>query len=194
MIDSSQVRALLDANVLYRAAIRDILLQLANDDLIEARWTARIHDEWMQALARNRPELEWSRIERLRNKMDAETRNPLVVGYEFMIDGLYLPEDPNDRHVLAAAIVGKCATIVTINAGHFPAARLEQFGITAGHPDTLLRSLLEEDREAVCASIRTVRIRLKNPPYSVEAYLENLDIAGLVDSAHELGKYAILLE
>ncbi|MYE26996.1 MAG: PIN domain-containing protein [Chloroflexi bacterium] len=193
MIDASQFRTLLDADVLYRAAIRDILLQLAKDDLIEARWTARIHDEWMEALARNRPEIEWSRIERLRNKMDAETRDPLVVDYECLIDGLHLPEDPNDRHVLAAAIVGKCTTIVTFNLDHFPVSRLEQFGITAEHPDTLLRSLLKEDPEAVCASIRRVRVRLEKPAYSVEAYLENLDKAGLCDTAHELWRYAQLL-
>lgn len=194
MIDASQFRTLLDADVLYRAAIRDVLLQLAKDDLIEARWTARIHDEWMQALARNRPEIEWTRIDRIRNKMDAETRDPLVVGYESLIDGLHLPEDPNDRHVLAAAIVGKCATIVTFNLGHFPVVRLELYGITAEHPDTLLRSLLKEDPEAVCASIRTVRIRLEKPAYSVDAYLENLEKAGLVDTARELRKYRQLLE
>ena len=194
MIDSSRVRALLDADVLYRAAIRDILLQLAKDDLFEAKWTAQIHEEWMKALARNMPELEWSRIERLRNKMDAETRDPLVVGYKSLIDGLYLPEDPNDRHVLAAAIVGRCPTILTINLGHFPAARLDPYGIIAQHPDKFLLSLLVEDRESFCAAIRTVRIRLQNPPFSVEGYLENLASAGLVDTVDELRKYRQLLE
>ena len=194
MTEFSQVRALLDADVLYRAAIRDILLQLAKDDVFEAKWTVEIHAEWMDALARNRPEIEWSRIERLRNKMDAETRNPLVVDYESFIDGLYLPEDPNDRHVLAAAIVGRCSTIVTMNLGHFPSARLEPFAIIARHPDNFLLSLLSEDREAFCAAIRTVRMWLIRPPYSLMNYLENLTDAGLVDTADELRAYARFLE
>jgi len=36
--------------------------------------------------------------------MDKATRDSLVTGYEALIDTLSLP-DPDDRHVLAAAIV-----------------------------------------------------------------------------------------
>ena len=194
MTDSSIVRALIDADVLYRAAIRDILLQSAKDDLFEARWTVQIHEEWMEALARNRPELEWSRIERLRNKMDAETRDPLVVGYEPFIDSLYLPEDPNDRHVLAAAIVGRCPIIITTNLSHFPSARLEPYGIIAQHPDKFLLSLLYEDQKAFCAAIRTVRLRLTRPPYTLEEYLQNLSNGGLVDTVDELRAFTRFLE
>lgn len=194
MTDSAVERAVLDADVLYRAAVRDILLQLAKDDLFEAKWTVQIHQEWMHALRRNRPDIEWSRIERLRNKMDAETRDPLVFGYENLVEGLYLPEDPNDRHVLAAAIVGQCPIIVTINVGHFPAERLEPFGIIAQHPDTFLQTLLDEERERFCAAIRAARIRLKKPPYSVGAYLQNIADSGLVDTAEELRAYTHLLD
>ena len=194
MTNSSQVRVLLDADVLYRAAIRDILLQLATDDLFEAKWTVQIHEEWMEALAKNRPDIARSRIERLRKKMDAETRDPLVFGFESIVEGLYLPEDPNDRHVLAAAIVGKCSTIITINAGHFPAERLEPFGIIAQNPDTFLLSLFAEDREAFCAAVRKIRARLKNPPLTVEEYLTGLAKAGAVATASRLREYAHLLE
>lgn len=194
MTSSSQVRAILDANVLYRAALRDILLQLAKDDLFEAKWTSTIHDEWMAALKRNRPDIDGSQIEGLRKKMDAETRDPQVKSYESIIESLYLPEDPNDRHVLAAAIVGQCPFIVTTNVGHFPTERLEAFGIRALHPDAFLLALLVEAPEAFCAAIRTVRIRLKKPPYNVESYLQNLSRDGLVDTADELRKYPELLK
>ena len=194
MTNSSRVRAILDADVLYRAAIRDILLQLAKDDLFEAKWTVQIHEEWMEALAKNRPDIARSRIERLRNKMDAETRDPLVFGFESIVEGLYLPEDPNDRHVLAAAIVGKCSTIITINVGHFPAERLEPFGIIPQHPDTFLLSLFAEDREAFCAAVRTIRARLTKPPLTVEEYLTGLAKAGAVATAFDLQQYAPLLE
>ena len=194
MTNSSQVRAILDADVLYRAAIRDILLQLAKDDLFEAKWTVQIHEEWMEALAKNRPDIARSRIERLRNKMDAETRDPLVFGFESIVEGLYLPEDPNDRHVLAAAIVGKCSTIITINVGHFPAERLEPFGIIAQHPDTFLLELLAQNVESFCDAIRLVRKRLKKPPFSVDAYLQNLNKLGLVQTVAALRRHAQLLQ
>ena len=37
--------ALLDANILYPAPVRDIFLELAADDLFRAKWTADIHRE-----------------------------------------------------------------------------------------------------------------------------------------------------
>jgi len=42
--------ALLDANVLYPAPVRDVLLQLAVTDRYRARWSADIHSEWIEAL------------------------------------------------------------------------------------------------------------------------------------------------
>ena len=58
MAGSSQYTAVLDANTLYPAPLRDLLLSLAVDGLYHARWTARIHEEWVRNLTRNRPELE----------------------------------------------------------------------------------------------------------------------------------------
>ncbi len=52
----SQHRALLDANVLYPAPLRDIFLQLAVMDSFKAKWTAEIHREWIEALLRNDPQ------------------------------------------------------------------------------------------------------------------------------------------
>ena len=46
---------LLDANVLYPAPMRDLLLQLAITDIFRARWTADIHREWIDALLLNQP-------------------------------------------------------------------------------------------------------------------------------------------
>jgi len=46
--------ALLDANILYPAPMRDIFLQLAVDDLFRAKWTADIHREWISALCQRR--------------------------------------------------------------------------------------------------------------------------------------------
>ena len=72
--------ALLDANVLYPAPLRDLLLQLAVSDLFRARWTAEIHREWIDALLRNEPYRERAALERTRDLMDRATRDSLVTG------------------------------------------------------------------------------------------------------------------
>lgn len=77
--------ALLDANVLYPAPVRDILLQLAVTDIYKARWTADIHREWIENLLENEPHRDRAKLERTRNLMDRNTRDALVTGYEILI-------------------------------------------------------------------------------------------------------------
>lgn len=66
--------ALLDANVLYPAPLRDLLLQLAVTDLFRARWTADIHREWIEALLAEQPHRSRDALERTRALMDLHTR------------------------------------------------------------------------------------------------------------------------
>ncbi len=91
-----------DACVLYPAPLRDLLMHLALTDLFKAHWTDAIHDEWINALLR-RKQYEKKVLERTRSLMDASVRDAKVMGYEWLIDSLALP-DSDDRHVLAAAI------------------------------------------------------------------------------------------
>src|SRR6185295_3578619 len=92
-----------DACVLYPAPLRDLLMRLALTDLFRARWSDDIHEEWITNLLANRPDLTREQLERTRTLMNAHVRDCIVQGYRDLIDGLDLP-DPNDRHVLAAAI------------------------------------------------------------------------------------------
>jgi hypothetical protein len=46
-----------DACVLYPAPLRDLLMRLALTDLYRARWSDQIHEEWITAVLRNRPDL-----------------------------------------------------------------------------------------------------------------------------------------
>lgn len=133
----SRYTALLDANVLYPAPLRDLFLQLAVTDLFKAKWTADIHREWIEALMRNEPQRDRAALERTRDLMDKATRDSLVTGYEPLIASLTLP-DPGDRHVPAAAIAGRCNVIVTQNLKDFPDAALAPFEMEAQHPDEFL--------------------------------------------------------
>jgi len=104
--------ALLDACVLYSAPVTDLLLRAALTDLCRVKWTVEIHDEWMRNLARNRSDLPQWKIERRRDLMDRHARDALVTGYAALIPTLDLP-DLEDRHVLAATIIGRADVILT---------------------------------------------------------------------------------
>lgn len=184
--------ALLDANVLYPAPVRDLLLQLAVTDLFKARWSADIHREWIEALLRKEPHRDRATLERTRDLMDRSTRDAVIGGYEALIPSLALP-DPNDRHVLAAAITGHCDVIVTQNLKDFPESALAAFGIEVQHPDNFLCNQMSLAPGLFCSAAQKVRARLKNPPFSVEDYLETLTRQGLVATVAELQQFADLL-
>ena len=188
----SSYTALLDANVLYPAPLRDLLLQLAVADVFRAKWTADIHREWIDALIENEPHRNRAALERTRDLMDRSTRDCLVTGYEPLIASLTLP-DPDDRHVLAAAIVGRCDAIVTHNLKDFPEESLAPYAIEAQHPDEFLCNHLNLTPGAFCGAVQKVRHRLRNPPYTVDRYLENLMQQGLIATVAELKNFAELL-
>lgn len=60
----------------------------------------------------------------------------LVNGYEYLIPSIHLP-DPDDRHVVAAAIHSRCDAIVTANLEDYPSEALAPFNLEAIHPDGL---------------------------------------------------------
>lgn len=148
----SNYTALLDANVLYPAPLRDLLLQLAVTDLYKAKWTADIHREWIENLLENEPHRDRAALERTRDLMDTATRDCLVTGYAGLIPSLELP-DPNDRHILAAAIVGHCDVIVTANLRDFPETALTPFGIALQHPDEFLCNHLNLAQGVFCSCV-----------------------------------------
>jgi len=170
--------ALYDACVLYPAPLRDLLMQLALTDTFRARWTDAIHDEWIRAVLKTRPDLKPEQLERTRQLMNAHVRDCLVTGYEGLIPSLSLP-DADDRHVLAAAIVGRADVIVTFNLKDFPASVLNPLGIEAQHPDEFVAQLLGLYPGAVCAALKRQREGLKKPPKTVEEFLPVLEGCGL---------------
>ncbi len=80
--------ALLDANVLYPAGLRDFLLRLADQYLYRPLWSATIHEEWIASLLEDRPDLTASRLERTRAIMDEYFPEAIVTGYDSLIAGL----------------------------------------------------------------------------------------------------------
>ena len=172
-----------DACLLYPASIRDLAVELARTGLLRAKWTARIHAEWINAVIRRRPELERTRLERVAELMNSAVPDCLVTGFESLEAGLTSIRDADDRHVLAAAIHCGAQEIVTFNVRDFPDAALHPYGIRAVHPDVFVEHLLDLNLEAVCEAIRRIRRRLVNPPCSAEEMIANYESHGLAVSA-----------
>lgn len=105
---------LYDANVLYPSTFRDRLIRVAQAGLVQAKWTDQILDEVFSNLAGKRPDLDPTKLARTRELVNRAVRDCLVTGFEPQIDALTLP-DPDDRHVLAAAIKARAQVIVTNN-------------------------------------------------------------------------------
>lgn len=174
---SSRFTVVYDACVLYPAPLRSLLMYLALSDLFRARWTNDIHAEWIRNVLKNYPDVTVAQVERVRELMNDHVRDCLVTGYEFLIPTLTLP-DPDDRHVLAAAIRVGADVIVTANLADFPATERSKYGIEARHPDDFIMELIDLAPQVVAAA-KHQRASLKNPPMTVDEYLAALERQGL---------------
>ena len=180
---------LVDSCVLYPAPLRELVMRLVLEDLFRARWTERIHGEWIRSVLKDRPDLKRERLERTRSMMDSHALNALVTGYEPLIEGLSLP-DPDDRHVLAAAIHSQSNLLLTFNLKDFPAASLSPFGIEAQHPDEFLLHQWSLNQPKVLMALRTQRANLRNPSVKSLEFLDTLRQQQLPQFVSELQRYA----
>ncbi len=174
--------AIYDACVLYPAPLRDFLVQLSLSGLFQAKWTNRIHDEWIGNLLEDRSDLKRQKLENTRRAMNEATRDCLVEGYEPLIENVKLPDEA-DRHVLAAAIHAHANFIVTFNLRDFPATVLNPLGVQAIHPDDFVMRLTAMDSTTVCAAARKHLARLRHPAKTVEEYILTLSAQRLSRTA-----------
>jgi predicted nucleic acid-binding protein len=116
----------LDASVLYPLPLRDTLLRMAETELYDPLWSARILDEVMRNLEGNRG----ASAEQTRHLRDAMTAAfDGAEASEAAIDRLEpaMTNDPKDRHVLAAAVASEAQASVTLNLNDFPSDACEPF-------------------------------------------------------------------
>lgn len=174
-----------DANALYGNTQRDLLLRIAQTGAVQAKWTHRILDEMLGSLAANRPDIPWEKLSLLRDRMNAAVRDCLVEGYEPLIEGLKLP-DPDDRHVLAAAIKAGAQLIVTSNLKDFPADELATWNLHVKSPDDFVLDQIDLDDRIVWACVQQIVDSRVNPPETIEDVLDAMESAGMVESVAAL--------
>jgi hypothetical protein len=176
-----------DACVLHPAPLRDLLMRIARSGIVRARWSERILDECFRSILERRPDLSEAALARTRQLMCDAVPDCIVTGYEHLESGLELP-DPDDRHVLAAAVRAGAQAIVTFNLRDFPDHVLERYDIEAKHPDEFVVDSMDIAPAAVVRCVTEQAANCKHPPASVPDVLERLRDAGLVRSVARLNE------
>lgn len=171
--------------MLYPSTLRDLLIRIAQAGLVQAKWTDRILDEAFDNLVKDRPDLDPTALARTRTLMNGAVRDSLVVGYEPIIDALTLP-DPDDRHVLAAAIKAHAQLIVTANLRDFPEDALDGWNIEAKHPDQFVLDQIDLDEALLHAAVTAIAASWRSPMGTVEDVLNSLERDGLRRAAAAL--------
>ena len=162
--------ALLDANVLYPAYLRDLLLRLAQAGVYQPRWSAEILDEVSRNVKKGRDTAGQEKVDRMIALMRQHFEGAEVAGYEGLVQAM--TNDPKDRHVLAAAITGGADVIVTYNLRHFPPPSRDPYNIDAQGPDEFLLHQWEQaDPDRLVAILGRWANQLRRHPDTLEEVL-----------------------
>lgn len=163
-------------------------MRLATTGLFKAHWTERIHQEWINSVLKQRPDIAKSKLLNVKRLMDAHVGDALIDNYEALESGLNLP-DKNDNHVLAAAIKSSSDAIVTFNLKDFPADLLAKYEIEAIHPDEFISNQIDLSPARVVTAINKMRLSLAKPPVTAQELLVLFERNQLPITAGRLREY-----
>lgn len=193
MAGHARYTALLDACVLYPLAIADALMSLAHTGLFAAKWTQRIEQEWMTSLEADRPDLK-GKLDIRRDSMRIAIPDWEVPenAWAPLVEGCHLP-DPNDRHVLAAAIAGHADCIVTANLRDFPIEIAHRYAIEVTDPDRFIVNQWDLDPLAAMSAFKGMRARRKKPESTPDEFAQVLERNRLPATALRIRDAAALI-
>ena len=155
--------ALLDTCVLVPSRARDVLLEVASTGAYRPLWSSEVLaelDRTLRLLLGKRgvsPEETDAYLTRLFRQMETAFPDALVTGWESLAETVQLP-DPDDRHVVAAARVGRADVIVTDNLADFPPAALPA-PLTRQSLDEFLLDALDLHPRLIISAVRAVARR-----------------------------------
>lgn len=162
--------ALLDADCLHKLYLRGLLIWLSSFRLFSPRWTSEILDETIRSIARRFPS-DQVKIDSHIRSMAARFPEAEIAGYQHLVGSLGCP-DPEDEHVLAAAITGRVGRLITFNMKDFPKNTKELYGIDVVHPDSFLMDLVAENTAALLDATSNWYSGYKSPVLSVQDLAE----------------------
>jgi hypothetical protein len=172
--------ALLDTCVLWPSLQRDVLLSLAAEGMYRSVWSTVIlaELEYEEAFKLTGRGVDSADAERraghLIQQMDQAFDDAKITGWEGL-EGTYGLPDPDDEHVVAAAVVAGADAIITLNLKDFPAAALPD-GLEALRPADFAASTVSLDPYRALGAVRTIAARRgsQGPTRSVEEILSVL--------------------
>lgn len=185
-MNADRFTVVLDANVLANALARNVILSLAEAGLFRPRWSVAILDETERTLVKIIGDKETAK--RQRTRIEQAFEDGLVAGFEQLIELIRLPDDPDDRHVVAAAITTRASVIVTENVRHFPPDVLSRFEIEALRIDDFIADVIDLSETEAVAALRRMRERFRNPALTPDALVERMEQAGWIQTADLLIK------
>lgn len=183
MIPSVRFKCVLDTNVIYPIEIRDLLFWFAYYDMYTPKWSMHIFDEWKRVMRRKG--ISEQEAEKRVQKANLAFPDALVTNYSGLIQGLTLP-DPNDCHVLAAAIKTNANLIVTNNTKDFPETYLASFGLSAKTADDFLTDSIDLNPGQAVEAFRKMVLHRRNPDLDAFEVLDILRKRGLKNTADVL--------
>lgn len=173
----------LDANVLYSACSRDLLIEASLVVLCHCRWSVSVLSEVRIALHRKRPDLRPPQLDRLFELLALACPNALTQLRPEVSLGLLPLIDPADGHVIQGAYTSRSDFIITFNLRHFPRRHLSPIGLKAMTPDQWLLAKAKADPVGMSALVERCRLRLTRPPISKSDHLNALRRSGLTQFA-----------
>lgn len=176
--------AFLDTCTVFGGTLNDLFLTIAETRTYRPLWSTGVLDELERNLLKRG--LAQSAVDRRINAMRGGFPDAEIRGYEDLIPQMTC--DTDDRHVLAAAIRGDAAVLVTFNLRHFPAESLERYDIAAIHPDEFLLDQLDLHQATTCQAVRNLVSAYENPPLTTSALLAQLERAGVPKFAKTVGR------
>ncbi|QUS37507.1 PIN domain-containing protein [Tardiphaga alba] len=183
---ANRFTAFIDACSLAGALKRNLLLTLAEAEFFRLRWSAKVLDETEAAiekiLIRKGVTDAGDRANRARGFMEAAFEEACVGDYDQLLSVCATLPDPNDAHVVAAALKTRAAMIVTENLKDFPDDILGALNIEARSADAFIADTIALDPGRAVAAIRTMRLRLKKPEKTPDVLLLDMEAEGLVET------------
>lgn len=183
--------AILDTCALWPSAQRDALLSWAAEGLFRPLWSTAIlaeleYHEAAKWVERGQTPLEArQRAEDLVQAMTGAFDDACVTGWE-PLEGAYGLPDPDDEHLVAAAVVGGAGAIVSDNTRHLP-ADLIPAGIHVLTAAQFAADTVSLAPAVALGAIRTMVGRYVAPPRTVDEVLTHLQMKnGWVDAVDQL--------
>lgn len=169
---------LLDTSVLWPSLQRDFLLSLAIEGLYRPLWSSAILEELAYHETRKlidrggQPDVAAARARHLLDQMATAFDDALVDNWEPLEGGFGLP-DPDDEHVVAAAVVGGADAIVTDNQRDFPETKIPT-RIKVLSPAEFAADTVSVSPDVALHAVQTMAARYAAPPLTTEEILNRL--------------------